>query len=76
MNRVCHLIFLFVKGNDSQPPVEAWMGALSELVHSLPLCKVLEVTEEDIMHTIFPHPTLSEMLLEASLASEGRAIHM
>ena len=48
---------------------------VTELVHSLALCKTLEATEEDIMHTIFPHPTLSEMLHEASLASEGRAIH-
>jgi len=48
---------------------------VTELVHSLALCKTLEATEEDIMHTIFPHPTLSEMLHEAALASEGRAIH-
>lgn len=48
---------------------------VTELVHSLALCKSLEATEEDIMHTIFPHPTLSEMLHEAALASEGRAIH-
>lgn len=48
---------------------------VTELVHSLALCKAMEGTEEDIMHTIFPHPTLSEMLHEASLASEGRSIH-
>ena len=35
-----------------------------------------ELTEEDLMHTIFPHPTLSEMMHEAVLASEGRAMHI
>ncbi len=48
---------------------------VTELIHSLALCKSLEGTEEDIMHTIFPHPTLSEMLHEAALASDGHAIH-
>jgi dihydrolipoamide dehydrogenase len=48
---------------------------VTELVHSMALCKTLEATEEDIMHTIFPHPTLSEMLHEAALAADGRAIH-
>lgn len=48
---------------------------VTELINSLALCKTLEATEEDIMHTIFPHPTLSEMLHEAALSSEGRAIH-
>ena len=48
---------------------------VTELVHSLALCKALEATEEDLIHAIFPHPTLSEMLHEAALSSEGRAIH-
>lgn len=49
---------------------------VTELIHSMALCKTLEATEESIMHTIFPHPTLSEMLHEAALASDKRAIHI
>lgn len=49
---------------------------VTELVHSLALCKAMEGTEEDIIHTIFPHPTLSEMLHEAALAAEERGIHL
>ncbi|MBX9977867.1 MAG: dihydrolipoyl dehydrogenase [Alphaproteobacteria bacterium] len=48
---------------------------VTELIHSMALCKTLEATEEDIMHTIFPHPTLSEMLHEAALAADGKVIH-
>ena len=32
-------------------------------------------TEEDLMHTIFPHPTLSEMMHESVLDAYGRALH-
>ncbi|MEL6862320.1 MAG: hypothetical protein AAGL11_10800, partial [Pseudomonadota bacterium] len=35
-----------------------------------------ELTEEDLMHTVFPHPTLSEMMHEAVLSAEGRVLHM
>jgi dihydrolipoamide dehydrogenase len=34
-----------------------------------------EATEEDLMHTIFPHPTPSEMMRESVLDAHGRAIH-
>ncbi len=36
----------------------------------------LETTEEDLMHTVFPHPTLSEMMHESVLSAYGRAIHI
>jgi dihydrolipoamide dehydrogenase len=36
----------------------------------------LETTEEELMHTVFPHPTLSEMMHESVLDSQGRVIHM
>jgi dihydrolipoamide dehydrogenase len=36
----------------------------------------LETTEQELMHTVFPHPTLSEMMHESVLAAYGRAIHM
>lgn len=35
----------------------------------------MEATEEDLMHTVFPHPTLSEMMHEAVLDAYKRAIH-
>jgi len=48
----------------------------TELIVSLQLARTLETTEEDLMHHMFPHPTLSEMIHEAVLDSEGRAIHI
>jgi dihydrolipoamide dehydrogenase len=36
----------------------------------------LETTEEELMHTVFPHPTLSETMHESVLDSQGRVIHM
>ena len=36
----------------------------------------LETTEEDLMHTVFPHSTLSEMMHESVLDAFGRVIHM
>ncbi|MCA3600453.1 MAG: hypothetical protein IOC58_12320, partial [Methylobacterium sp.] len=35
----------------------------------------LETTEEDLMHTIFPHPTLSEMMKESVLDAYGRVLN-
>ncbi|MDQ7010496.1 MAG: FAD-dependent oxidoreductase, partial [Mariprofundaceae bacterium] len=48
----------------------------TELIVSLQLARTLETTEAELAHHMFPHPTLSEMLHEAVLDSEGRAIHM
>jgi dihydrolipoamide dehydrogenase len=36
----------------------------------------LETTEEDLMHTVFPHPTLSETMHESVLDAFGRVIHV
>ena len=36
----------------------------------------LETTEEELMHTIFPHPTLSEMMKEAVLDAYGRVLNI
>ena len=36
---------------------------------------VVETTEEDLMHTVFPHPTLSEMMHESVLDAYGKVIH-
>ena len=35
-----------------------------------------DTTEADLIHTIFPHPTLSETMHEAVLAAYGRAVHI
>jgi len=49
---------------------------VTELIHSAVLACGMEATEEDLMRTIFPHPTLSEALVEATLAAFGRALHI
>jgi dihydrolipoamide dehydrogenase len=40
------------------------------------IAKQLETTEADLLHTVFPHPTLSEMMHESVLSAEGRAVHI
>ncbi|MDX8409171.1 MAG: dihydrolipoyl dehydrogenase [Mariprofundales bacterium] len=47
----------------------------TEMIVSLGLARTLESTEAELAHHMFPHPTLSEMIHEAVLDSEGRAIH-
>jgi dihydrolipoamide dehydrogenase len=49
---------------------------VTELIQSLVLAKAAELTEAEIMHTIFAHPTLSEMLHESVLNAYGRSIHI
>ncbi len=39
------------------------------------IAKNLESTEEDLMHTIFAHPTLSEMMHESVLAAYNKVVH-
>ena len=48
----------------------------TELVVALQLARTLETTEAELIHHMFPHPTLSEMIHESVLDSEGRAIHI
>lgn len=49
---------------------------VTELIQGFVLAKTLEATELDLMRTIFPHPTLSEMMHESALDAFGRAIHI
>mgnify|MGYP003342922855 FL=1 len=49
---------------------------VTELIQGYTVAMNLETTEEELIHTVFPHPTLSEMMHEAVLDSEGRAIHI
>ncbi|HKI62594.1 MAG TPA: dihydrolipoyl dehydrogenase, partial [Mariprofundaceae bacterium] len=48
----------------------------TELIVSLQLARTYETTEAELMHHMFPHPTLSEMIHESVLDSENRAIHI
>ena len=48
---------------------------VTELIQGYVVAKTLETTEADLMHTIFPHPTLSEMMHESVLDAYGKAIH-
>ena len=48
---------------------------VTELIQGYVIARQLETTEEDLMNTVFPHPTLSEMMHEAVLDAYGRAIH-
>jgi dihydrolipoamide dehydrogenase len=48
----------------------------TELIQGFVVAMNLETTEEELMHTIFPHPTLSETMHESVLDAYGRAIHV
>ena len=48
---------------------------VTELIHGYTIAKNMEGTEEDIINTIFPHPTISESLHEAVLSAYDRPIH-
>ena len=49
---------------------------VTELIEGFGIAKSLQTTETELMHTVFPHPTLSEMMHESVLAAYGRALHM
>jgi len=48
----------------------------TELIHGFVIAKTLETTEAELMHCIFPHPTLSEVIGESTLDAFGRALHI
>src|SRR5262249_11691071 len=49
---------------------------VTELIQGYAIAKTLESTESELMETIFPHPTLSEMMHEAVLDAYGRVLHI
>jgi dihydrolipoyl dehydrogenase len=49
---------------------------VTELIQGYVIAMNLETTEEELMHTVFPHPTLSEMMGEAVLDAYGRALNI
>jgi len=48
---------------------------VTELIQGYSIAKTLETTEVELMETVFPHPTLSEMMHESVLDAYGRMIH-
>ena len=49
---------------------------VTELIQGYVVGRTLETTEGELMETVFPHPTLSEMMHEAVLDAYGRALHI
>ncbi len=48
---------------------------VTEMIQGYAIARTLETTEVELMHTVFPHPTVSETMHEAVLDAWGRAIH-
>jgi dihydrolipoamide dehydrogenase len=48
---------------------------VTELIQGYAIARTLETTEQELIETIFPHPTLSETMHESVLDAYGRAIH-
>ena len=48
---------------------------VTEMIQGYTVARTLEATEADLMHTVFPHPTISETMHEAVLDAHKRAIH-
>jgi dihydrolipoamide dehydrogenase len=49
---------------------------VTELIQGYVIAKTGELTDKELAHTIFPHPTLSEMMHEAVIAADGAALHI
>jgi dihydrolipoamide dehydrogenase len=49
---------------------------VTELIQGYTIGKTAELVEQDFINTVFPHPTLSEMMHESVLAAFGRVIHI
>ncbi|WP_374611080.1 dihydrolipoyl dehydrogenase [Sphingorhabdus sp.] len=49
---------------------------VTELIQGYTIGKTAELVESDFMHTVFPHPTLSEMMHESVLGAYGKALHI
>ena len=49
---------------------------VTELIQGYAVARSLETTEAELMHTVFPHPTLSEMMHESVLDAYDKALHI
>ena len=58
-----------------EPDINELIASVTELIQGYTVARTLECTEEDLVHSVFPHPTLSEMMHESVLDAYGRAIH-
>jgi dihydrolipoamide dehydrogenase len=49
---------------------------VTEMIQGYTIARTLETTEAELMHTVFPHPTVSEAMHESVLDAYGRVIHI
>ena len=49
---------------------------VTEMIQGYVIARTMETTEQELMHTVFPHPTLSEAMHESVLDAFGKVIHM
>ena len=49
---------------------------MTELIQGFVVAKNMETTEQELMHTVFAHPSISEAMHESVLDAYGRAIHI
>jgi dihydrolipoamide dehydrogenase len=49
---------------------------VTELIQGYTIARTLEATEAELAMTVFPHPTLSEMMHESVLDADKRALHI
>jgi dihydrolipoamide dehydrogenase len=49
---------------------------VTELIQGYVVAMTLETTEEELIHAVFPHPTLSETMHESVMDAYGRAVHI
>jgi len=67
---------IFDKSNGALLGAHMVGAEVTELIQGYVIAMNLETTEEELMHTVFPHPTLSEMMGEAVLDAYGRVLNM
>ncbi|MFL6799764.1 MAG: dihydrolipoyl dehydrogenase [Xanthobacteraceae bacterium] len=67
---------IFEKGTGRLLGAHMVGAEVTELIQGYVVAMNLETTEEELMHTVFPHPTLSEMMKEAVLDAYGRALNI
>jgi dihydrolipoamide dehydrogenase len=48
---------------------------VTEMIQGYAIARTLETTEAELMHTVFPHPTVSESMHESVLDAYGQVIH-
>src|SRR4026209_1099686 len=67
---------IFDKKTGQLPGAHPLGPEVTELIQGFVVAMNLETTEEELMHTIFPHPTLSETMKESVLDAYGRVLNM